>query len=213
MRQGLHDDAGGKRQYLLWRYIELLCQRYAAGARAHQTICTRAGIGVAGVDEHGAYALREAAMQTQVFAANLYRGRTKTVLREDPAHHASFVEQQHRQILAAGLANSRLGDTPAHARHGKKFSCRRRKQVHGHGDLHPSRLSLALELDIQAGISAQKIRQSQLNLPWHILNFLPEPHGQGSLRPTRAKRLDASAWPCASRPEMTCTSPVSVGAM
>ena len=61
-------------------------------ARAHQTIRTRAGIGVAGVDEHGAYALRETAMQAQVFAANLYRGCTKTILRENAAHHAAFVE-------------------------------------------------------------------------------------------------------------------------
>ena len=92
MRQRLHDHAGRKRQYLLWRHIELLGQRNATRARAHQTIRTRAGIGVAGVDEHGAYALREAVMQAQVFAANLDRGRTKPVLRENAAHHAAFVE-------------------------------------------------------------------------------------------------------------------------
>lgn len=29
-------------------------------------------------------------------------------------------------------------------------------------------------------------------MPWHCLNFLPEPHGQGSLRPTTAAPLEAT---------------------
>src|SRR5262249_46505406 len=35
-------------------------------------------------------------------------------------------------------------------------------------------------------------------MPWHFLYFLPEPHGQGSLRPTFAPvrtGFGASAWP------------------
>ena len=30
--------------------------------------------------------------------------------------------------------------------------------------------------------------------PWHFLNFLPLPHGQGSLRPTSFRALRTGSW-------------------
>ncbi len=100
----------------------------AGGARANQPVFTRARVGVAGVDHHGAHAkaLR------QVLAADLHGGGAKPVLREHRAHSAAFVEQHHSQVFAVGLAHPRLGDAPAHAGHGKKFSGRGGHQVHGH---------------------------------------------------------------------------------
>src|SRR5665213_3704907 len=39
------------------------------------------------------------------------------------------------------------------------------------------------------GLSLRRVMacvRGQASRPWHCLNFLPEPHGQGSLRPTLA---------------------------
>lgn len=60
--------------------------------------------------------------------------------------------------------------------------------------------------DIVLGGNIEK--EVQLSLPWQALNFLPEPQGQGSLRPMPANRV-------MSKPSavMTCCSPVSSGAL
>jgi hypothetical protein len=53
-RQGLHDDAGGKRQHRFGRAVEQARECRATGARAFEPFVAGAGIGVAGVDEQRA---------------------------------------------------------------------------------------------------------------------------------------------------------------
>src|SRR5207253_7292848 len=63
----------------------------------------------------------------------------------------------HEEILAVGLAHSRHGDAELDTRHGMEGG----------------------------GIGWRQIdRHRYVSLPWQCLYFLPEPHGQGSLRPT-----------------------------
>src|SRR5215207_11021237 len=40
-----------------------------------------------------------------------------------------------------------------------------------------------------------RARQSHRDAPWHFLNFFPDPHGQGSLRPTFVQSTGAVAAP------------------
>jgi hypothetical protein len=111
-RQRLHDDAGGERQHLRRVDVQLARQRRAGGARARQAIGAGAGVGVAGVDHHGADGLAA----RQMLAAHLHRRRAEAVLRKHARHRAAFVQQEHREVLAVGLAHAGFGTpmrTPA----------------------------------------------------------------------------------------------------
>ena len=83
-----------------------------AGRRApRQAVGAGAGVGIAGVD----HAWRGCPARRQMLAAHLHRRGAEAVLREHAGHRRAFVEQQHRQVLAVGLADAGLGDADAHA--------------------------------------------------------------------------------------------------
>ena len=100
--------------------------------RATQTVFTSAGIGIAGVDQHGANAVALPGVFRQMLTANLHWRGAKPILRKDRTDCGTLIKQQHSQILSVGFANTRFSHTPAHARHGIKISSWRRNQVHGH---------------------------------------------------------------------------------
>ena len=123
----LHDDAGGKRQYLLGRELELARQGDAGGAGAHQAILAGAGVGVAGVDHHGPDVAAR-----QVLAAHLHRGRAEAVLGEYARDAGARVDQDDGQVAPVGFADAGLGDSDAHARDGMQFARPGRGQIDWH---------------------------------------------------------------------------------
>ena len=74
---------------------------------------TRACIGIAGVDDHGANALA----RSQVLAADLNWCGTKTVLSEHAGHTGPFVDQDDGEVFAVDFANAGFGNTHAHTGH------------------------------------------------------------------------------------------------
>jgi len=44
------------------------------------------------------------------------------------------------------------------------------------------------------GVSGEGALRLAHHAPWHFLNFLPLPHGHGSLRPTSFKALRTGSW-------------------
>ena len=132
MRQGFHDDARGKRQHLFGSDIQLARQRNTTSVSPAQTVIAGARVGVTSVDKHGANAVALPRVFGQMLTTDLHRSGAKTVLCEHGAHRGAFVEQQHGQILAVGLADARLGDSPAHTRNGVKVSGGGGNQIDGH---------------------------------------------------------------------------------
>ena len=127
--QGFHDHAGGERQDLLGRHAQLACERNAGGARTCQAVRTRACIGVAGVDDHGSDRLAAA----QVVAADLHRGRAEAVLGEHARHAGAFVQQEHGQVLAVGLADTGFGHTNPNTGNRVQVGGNRGNKIHRHG--------------------------------------------------------------------------------
>jgi hypothetical protein len=79
-------------------------------ACAHQAVFARAGVGVAGVDDH-----RADVAAGQVVTAHLHRRGAEAVLGEHARHRRSLVEQEDREVLAVRLADAGLGHADAHA--------------------------------------------------------------------------------------------------
>ena len=46
----------------------------------------------------------------------------------------------------------------------------------------------------ESGLSGEEGLRPEHQAPWHFLNFLPLPHGQGSLRPTSFRALRTGSW-------------------
>src|SRR5688572_24831457 len=65
------------------------------------------------------------------------------------------------------------------------------------------------DIDATRGTSARRtVSPNQAVAPWHFLNFLPEPHGHGSLRPTLAHLFDAAGFGAAGSPGPLVWSPL-----
>ena len=127
-RQLFHDHTGGKRQNLLRRYAQLLGQHGAGGTRIGQACSTRARVGIAGIDHHGANALACG----QMLATDLHRCGAITVLREHARHAGTFIEQKHAQVFAVGFAYTGFGHANTHTSHGKQLSGNGNRQIHRH---------------------------------------------------------------------------------
>ncbi|CAI8893031.1 hypothetical protein EMIT0P2_30392 [Pseudomonas sp. IT-P2] len=50
------------------------------------------------------------------------------------------------------------------------------------------------ELARDGGVSGEEDNCLKHQAPWHFLNFLPLPQGQGSLRPTSFRALRTGSW-------------------
>ena len=222
-RQRLHDHTGGKRQHLLRCQIQQTCRGHTGGAGAHQAIVPRARIRVTGVDHNGTHVLATG----QMFTTDLHRSSAKTVLREHPGHRGAFVQQKHGQVLATDLADARLGHTNTHTRYSMDVSSLRGREMNRHGQLskisgnYPENKWQKSRNGPQPVSSFRSAEwHGQARLPWQLLNFLPLPHGQGSLRPIRmpANALAPAAVAAAPAtapiwPGRVSASPVSVGAV
>ena len=128
--QGLHDDAGRKRQHLFGRNAQRCCQRLAGAVRVRQALIARAGIGIAGIDDQGADGRSG---RRQMRPAYLHGRGAETVLREHGAHAGACIQQKNGQILAVGFTNARFGDADAHPFYGKQVLGLGRGQMDGHG--------------------------------------------------------------------------------
>ncbi|MPM26330.1 hypothetical protein SDC9_72831 [bioreactor metagenome] len=67
-----------------------------------------------------------------MFAADLHGCCAEAVLGEHTRNGRALVEQEHRDILAVGLAHARLGHTNAHTGDGVQCSWIRGGKVHWH---------------------------------------------------------------------------------
>ena len=128
-RQVFHDDAGGERQHLRGRDVQLLRQRLASGVRAPQAVGAGAGVGIAGVDQQRA----DAVAGSEVRAANLHRRGTEAVLREHAGDAGALGQGQHQQVASMRLAHAGHRDAEHHARDGVQVEWIRGLQVDGHG--------------------------------------------------------------------------------
>jgi hypothetical protein len=109
--------------------VQLARQRRAGGTRACQAIGAGAGVGVTSVHHHGADGLAT----RQMLAADLHRRGAKAVLRKHARHRAAFVQQEHREVLAVGLAHAGFGNADAHACHRVQISRIGSGEMNGHG--------------------------------------------------------------------------------
>ena len=127
-RQRFHDHAGRERQHLPCLHADQAGQRFAAAPGTGQAIGAGAGVGVAGIDHQRA----DIAARGEVLAAQLHRGRAKAVAGEHARRDGPFVEREHHQVFAIGLADARHGDADAQAWHGVQVGGTRNGQIDGH---------------------------------------------------------------------------------
>jgi hypothetical protein len=99
----------------------------------------------------------------EVLSANLYRGSTETVSREDARYAGTRVQQDHGEVLAVGLADTCFSDTDADTRNGMEVGRLGSRQIDRH-----ERLSMT------PGLS-KKRRGSTKNGPKPVLT----PEGAG----------------------------------
>ena len=82
--------------------------------------------------------------------------------------------------------------------HARQAAARRPVPVEGHAPLRAHRAVERSEARRSGGaarVESQAGEESaRRQAPWHFLYFLPEPHGQGSLRPTRSSSA-TTRWP------------------
>ena len=174
--------------------------------RARQTVFAGAGVGVAGVDQHGADAAVHSSVR-QVLAAQLHRRRAEAVAREDAGHCRAFFEREDDEIAPPGLAHA--GHRAADAQAGDRMqrSGIGDREVDGHGGrlgrwqrmrARAARGQAVRQAVRQAGRRTARRSGAQASLPWQCLYFLPLPQGQGSLRPTfgtaAATVLGSASW-------------------
>ncbi|MPM88602.1 hypothetical protein SDC9_135706 [bioreactor metagenome] len=67
-----------------------------------------------------------------MLAADLHGSCAETVLGEDARHRGACVEQEHRQVLAIGLAHAGFGNTNANAIDRQQISGDGSGKIHGH---------------------------------------------------------------------------------
>jgi hypothetical protein len=171
------------------------CSRPASAAqvaRALQAVLAGAGVGIAGVDDHGA----DGRAARQMLAADLHRRGAEAVLREHAGHAGAFVQQQHGQVLAVGLAHAGLGHAQSHAGD--------REELRGIGAVRlTGMVSGKEEKSVQGAVA--------------VLVLLAAAAGRGSLRPTRGTAAAVAAIEAAmlraAASGTLSASPVSVGAV
>ena len=202
--QRLHDHPGGKRQHLLMTQPERTRHGRAGLARRSQSWLARAGVRVAGVDDHGT----NGSTRGQVLTAHLHRCSRIAVLGENRTHRTAFVQKENGQIFAVGLSDARLSHTNAYTGDGQQINSQRDIKLNRHGNsVKKTWLAVGHPNGSAAGY--------QSSLPWQCLYFLPLPQGHASLRPTRGTASAKAPEAVATAPAlvMTSTSPVSVGAV
>src|SRR5690606_33009499 len=96
--QGLQNDAGGEGQYLFGLQVQQLSSCLAGLQADLQTAFTRAGIGVAGVDDQGT----NGPATVQVAFADLYWGRAEAIACENARNRAAFGQAKYGQVFVIG---------------------------------------------------------------------------------------------------------------
>ena len=129
--QGLHDDAGGKRQDLLRRQAQFAGQSGAGAQGTGAAVGAGAGIGIARVDQQRPDASAGAG---QVLTADLHGCRTEAVLREDAGYRGTRLQQHHRQVFALRFADAGFGNTQTHTGNRVQLGGVGGAQINGHGD-------------------------------------------------------------------------------
>ena len=101
--------------------MQRTCQRCAARTCIGQALRAGARIGVARVDQQSPDRLATG----QMFAAQLHRGRAKTVLGEYTRHSGARIKQKNREVAPPCLADTGLRSAYVHPRNGQQGFRRR----------------------------------------------------------------------------------------
>ena len=115
-RQGFENDAGGEGQHLADGAADLFGCRFAHGQRAVDAVGARACVGVAGVDNEGAYAV---GVEKVAFADTHGRG-AEAILREHRADGAAARQHHQGEVVVMRLFDAGLAGEHADAVDGQQ---------------------------------------------------------------------------------------------
>src|SRR5690606_8399983 len=186
-RQQLADDAGAVRQYPYRLDTGQTGKRITVTqVRLHARLAGTV-VGIASINQ------KIARNAGQMLIAQGHRNSREDDTGEYPGHARTLGRFHGHDVLAPGTFDAGGGNTQAKA--GNRVQSREWAKSDGHDAISP----------IEGGVQRQRGRHAavrrvpalgcycstrmsesaaQTMLPWHCLYFLPEPQGQGSLRPT-----------------------------